>query len=88
MNNYEDFMIRKIHEYGSKFDSSNLNLDFMKYYENNKRIKVKIDGKIVNGFVGVTTGWRPVFILMRTKRSIGSSYIIGKDTIFIKELNY
>jgi hypothetical protein len=34
------------------------------------------------GTVGVTTGWKPCFLLMLTKRSIGSSHTLSaRDSI-------
>lgn len=83
MRDYRNYIARKQDEYGSKFDPSDLAVNFIKYYENGKRIEVnfKCDktGKVFltkRGTVGVTTGWKPVFILMLTKRSTGSPYIL------------
>ncbi len=77
---FSEYIKRKKAEYGNKFDDSDLAKQFIPFYENQKRIKVDmyIEGKVVSGTVGVTTGWKPVFLLMRTSRSIGSSYVLSK----------
>jgi hypothetical protein len=85
---FSDFLKRKKQEYGSKFDPSDLVKDFIPYYENGKRIKVDmyIEGKVVSGTVGVTMGWKPAFLLMRTSRSVGSTYILTKKDKIVGEV--
>ena len=81
--NYLDYVNRKQKEYPETFDPSNLAKKFRGYFESGARIKVKTSyGEEMTGTVGVTTGWRPVFLLMRTKRSMGSSITLSeKDEI-------
>lgn len=81
--NYKEFIERKKKEYLSKFDDSDLDPRFIPFYENGERIKIESDGRQITGTVGVTTGWKPVFLLMRTSRSLGSSEILNKDTKII-----
>jgi hypothetical protein len=58
-------------------DYSDISKQFIPYYENGSRIKVKFSyGEIKSGTIGKTTGWKPVFILMLTSRSTGSSYVL------------
>lgn len=65
------------------FSTAGLARQFIPYWESGQHIEVEFvseDGEVYDterGTVGVTTGWKPVFILMRTKRSQGSSYILG-----------
>lgn len=80
---YKEFIERKKKEYLSKFDDSDLDPRFIPFYENGERIKIESDGRQITGTVGVTTGWKPVFLLMRTSRSLGSSEILNKDTKII-----
>jgi len=76
---FEDYKEGKAREYGEKFDSSELDKQFISYFESGERIKVKFScGDLKTGTVGITTGWKPVFILMLTKRSIGSSWTLSK----------
>lgn len=72
------YVMRAKEEHGDKFDASDLNPDFITAYESGERIKVDFGHEQKKGTIGVTTGWKPCFLLMLTKRSIGSSYTIGK----------
>jgi hypothetical protein len=86
MTKFEDLIDKKCKEYGSKFDDSELATQFIPYYNNGKRIKVLDYGTVVSGTVGVTTGWKPVFILIRTSRSLGSSYTLSSKNEIIGEV--
>lgn len=83
---YADFVARKRAEYGDKFDDSDLAPQFIQYYESGARIEVEFVSSTTGkpyetkrGRVGVTTGWKPVFLLMLTTRSMGSPYTLGKN---------
>ena len=78
--NYREFIERKQREYGEKFDPSDLNPAFVRYFENGERVKVPFYGENVTGTIGVTAGWRPCFVLMRRSNSIGSSWCINQDS--------
>ena len=81
--NYKKYVDDKLKQYGSKFDTSDLNEEFIPYFESGERITVKFSyGEIKRGTIGITTGWKPIFILMLTKRSLGSSYTITKKDEF------
>lgn len=69
-------------------DNSDLNPAFHRYYRKDIRIEVAFrspDGSEYErkrGTIGKTTGWKPVYLLMLTRRSSGSSHTIGKhDTV-------
>ena len=82
--NYQDYLKKKQNQYGDKFDSSDLADKFIPYFNSQKRFKVKmhIGNKIKSGYLGVTTGWKPVFMLMENKLSIDSSDLLSdKDEI-------
>jgi hypothetical protein len=82
MTRYDDYLTRKRREHGDRFDASALDPRFVPYFNNGQRIKVETLGEELTGTVGVTTGWRPCFLLMRTTRSMGSPYTLGpSDTI-------
>lgn len=83
--NFSEYLARKRSEYGRKFDPSGLDPRFVPYYENEKRIEVDLGGEIKRGTVGVTTGWKPVFLLMLTRRSSGSIYMLGPTDKIIRE---
>lgn len=92
-NSYDDLLRRFRAKWGEKFDASGLSAEFVRYYQSGERIRVDMRGldseekdsyghTIITGTVGVTTGWRPCFLLMRTTRSIGSPWTLdGKDRI-------
>ena len=85
MKNYREYLKRKTREFGDKFDPSDLNPDFIKYYENGKRIEVKFSyGQVKRGRIGVTTGWKPIFILLLTTRSFGSAWTIHAEDKCVK----
>lgn len=75
---YREYIAGKQREYGARFDASALDQRFVAYYRTGQRIKVETNGMVVTGTVGATTGWRPCFLLMRTKRSIGSPWTLGE----------
>ncbi len=78
MNRYQMFLARKDAEYGIEFDDSNLASKFVPYFNSGKRIKVLTsDGRTLYGTVGVTTGWKPVFLLMRNSNRVGSSDLLS-----------
>ena len=80
MNSMTELVNRKTAQYGNKFDPSGLDKRFITYYQTGQRIKVETCGMIMTGTVGVTTGWKPAWLLMRTSRSMGSPWILGKES--------
>ena len=90
---YQDFINRKSVQYGDKFDPSDLAPKFIPYFESGERIKIDCVGLddegrdvyghyIITGTIGVTTGSRPVFLLMARSNSSGSGNTIsGRDRI-------
>ena len=82
MRDYQEYLRRQVKVYGTQFDASDLAQHFVPYYESGARIRVQTLGVEVTGWVSVTTGWRPCFLLMRTTHSIGSCYLIhDRDTV-------
>ena len=71
MRNYNDYIARKTNEYGKEFNPVDLANapQFIKYYENGKRIEVDFGYEVKRGTIGITSGWKPVFLLMLTVRS-------------------
>jgi hypothetical protein len=68
MTNYDEMVADKKAQYGGKFDPSDLDPRFVQYFNSGERIRVETtDGDAVDvrtGTVGVTTGWRPAFLLI------------------------
>jgi len=78
MSKFTDFLNRKCQQYPTNFDASDLNPDFIEAFNCGNRITVDFGYEKKRGTIGVTTGWKPVFLLMLTKRSISSFYTISK----------
>ena len=77
--NYKEYVDNKMKRYGIEFDTSDLNENFIPYFESGERVTVKFSyGEIKRGTIGISSGWKPIFLLMLTKRSSGSSYTINK----------
>ena len=94
MSNYRDYIDRKRKEHGNKFDSSKLFYQFIPAFNSGERIEVDFyhDEKPIyslRGTVGVTTGWKPAFLLMLRRSDVGSSCILGEnDRIVPLSRNY
>jgi len=79
MRSYNEFINHKRREYGEEFDPSDLAEQFKPYFETGQRIKINFGHEVVTGTVGVTTGWKPAFLLMRRIDSIGSPYLLSES---------
>ena len=82
MDRYSDFVARKFQQYGDKFSGESLAAQFIPAFNNGDRFRVLVDfgyedEKPVWGYVGVTTGWKPVFLLIRRRGQNGSSEILS-----------
>ena len=84
---YKSFIAKKQKEYGDKFDASDLAPQFAPYLGTDTRIRVLFtydqESEVRHGTVGVTTGWRPVFLLMARSTAHGSSTTLGKEDAII-----
>ena len=69
-------------------DRSELAPQFAHYHQTGQRIIVKTrHGETLRGYVGRTTGWKPVYLLMNNTRSMGSSNTLTADDQIIGTLN-
>jgi hypothetical protein len=76
-------------EYPDRFQAPTDCDQLIPYLHSGKRVEVKTGyGEILRGFIGITSGWIPVFLLVRTKRSLGSIWTLDKNTVILKELSY
>lgn len=85
MRDFIAWSANKSREHGSKWDPSDLSMKFVKAFNTGERIRVKMYGEVMTGTVGVTTGWKPVFLLMRRSNAIGSSYLLTHEVSFTDE---
>jgi hypothetical protein len=76
---FEEFLSRKAREHGPRFDPSDLHPQFVPYFESGERVRVATLGEELTGTIGVTTGWKPGFLLMRRKSDTGSVYVLRAE---------
>lgn len=80
---YDDYLTLARRQYGARFSSHQLDARFVPYFNSGERIKVECtygdDTETATGTIGVTSGWVPVFLLMRSSRAHGSSYVLGPE---------
>ena len=87
MRNYQDMLERRQHEHGAKFDPADLAPQFIRFYESGQRIEVKTPwGDLERGYVGVTTGWKPAFLLVHRRSDSGSSTLLSHEYEITKTL--
>jgi hypothetical protein len=80
MTKYESFVARGKATWGRKFSQASIAKKFVPAYNYGQRIRVRFHGSdkmVLSGTVGVTTGWKPAFLLMQTKRAIGSPWTLS-----------
>ena len=71
---YADYIQRKRREFGDRFSTSDLAPEFVEHFNTGARVRVRFSyGEERTGTIGVTTGWRPCFLLMSRKTDHGSS---------------
>lgn len=79
MTRYKDFLIRGRNKWGDEFSDRRLNQAFVTAYNSGNRVEVDFNGEVKRGRVGMTTGWKPAFLLMLRRDSTGSSWVIHED---------
>ena len=86
MRRYSEYCAKKTAQYGDKFSAANLAPQFVAPFNEGEQRRVLVafcfKGREIKrawGFVGVTTGWQPCFLLMRRRGQRGSSDTLGAD---------
>ena len=88
----------KIHESGKPMDYSDLDNRFEKYYYNKERVEVtwkkgledfsgygaKTNGRKARFYVGRSTGWKPIYLQIYNRVSIGGAGILSSAVESIK----
>lgn len=85
MTAYEDFIERKTREYGDRFDPSDLDQRFIPFFRTGDRVKVQsiYEERFEFGTVGVTTGWKPAFLLVHRWTDHGSTTILDSSYVLV-----
>lgn len=74
---YENAKLVKCTGKNVLIDYSDISRQFVSFYENGQRVKVKLStGEIKSGTIGKTTGWKPMFMLLLRSSSTGSSILL------------
>lgn len=79
---WQSWLREKEGRWGASWDPSDLAPQFIPYFRTDRRIGVLMNRMkmgVIRGRVGVTTGWRPAFILLRTKRSMDSPWVLSAE---------
>lgn len=88
------------HSSGNEYDFSELDERFKPYYDSGQRVEVewlegyedysgygaRTDGKKARFYVGKSTGWKPVYLQIYSKRSIGGQAILSSAVKSIRPL--
>lgn len=53
--------------YGNEFDISDLDIKLRKYFRTDTLVKIEVEGKQICGKIDVSTGWKPSFVLVKSK---------------------
>lgn len=83
---FGEYCSRQITRFGARFNDRGLHAKFVPYYNSGERIRVRIGSTVLTGTVAATAGWAPEFMLMRTTRSRGSSWLLsgGDEVLAVK----
>ena len=65
MKNYQTTLEKCKAEHGNKFNASDLDPRFIRFYESGERIKVETLGETLTGTIGKTTGWKEKLFLRK-----------------------
>lgn len=81
MTEIEQYVQRAKREHGEQFDPSTLAPKFAPFLRTGQRIRVQTGEFIRTGTVGVTTGWRPAFLLMHRSSDHGSWDVLSQNDV-------
>lgn len=89
------------HSSGNEYDFSELDERFTKYYNSGQRVEVewlegyedftgygsRTDGKKARFYVGKSTGWKPIYLQIYRRDSMGGQAILSSAVKSIKAIN-
>lgn len=83
MTKFEEYCERQRRRYGDKFTTAQMPEKFVRYYNSGERVKVRTtygETEVYErtGTISTSTGWAPIFLLMRRVTSLGSSDVLGE----------
>lgn len=81
---FDKYIERAKSQHGDAFSRAGLDKRFIPFFNSGERIRVEFKhGEVQTGTIGVTTGWKPCFLLMLKSNSVGSVYTLGKDDTIV-----
>jgi hypothetical protein len=84
---YTQYLSDKFNKFGLLFNDCFLSQQFVPYFESGQRIIVQTRWETVRGYVGVTTGYKPSFLLLPRKDSISSPILLSDEDKIIGTVN-
>ena len=83
---FEGFVESAKARHGARWDASDLAPQFIEHYNTGYRIEVTTtypngETHVRRGRIGITTGWKPAFLLMSRRGAIGSSDVLGVNDV-------
>jgi len=82
---FGQYVFRRRREHGERFNLDSLAEKWIEHFNSGSRIEVRFScGTVKRGTVAATTGWVPSFLLIRTSRSLGSSWLLGEHDELVK----
>lgn len=88
MRSFNEYLSTKRHQHGDKFDPSDLHEQFIEHWRTGDRVEIEMKGEgKMRGRIGVTTGWKPCFILLLRSNSSGSSWTLRKEDKVIRVIS-
>lgn len=88
LRDFQAYLARKRYEFGDRFDPSDLSPKFIPYYESGQRIIVRLPGgEEERGYVHITTGWKPAFLLIHRRSDLGSATLLRDSYTIVGTVN-
>ncbi len=81
---FEDYLLDR-KDADPRFKSDGLARKFVEHFRANHRIQVRDKtGAVFSGYVGITIGWRPAFILVYNRKAMGSGVLLTDSEEIVK----
>ena len=91
---------KDLHTSGKRMDYSDIDARFESYFDSKQRVEVtwkrgfedftgygcRTDGKKARFYVGISSGWKPIFIQIYSRASMGGSAILSSAVKSIRGL--
>jgi hypothetical protein len=90
MTRFEEYCERQTARFGARFVQPSGTPELIAAYNDQARYEVDVDGAgpewIKRGRVSLSTGWQPTFLLILSRRSLGSSIHLDSRSIILRKV--